>query len=516
MKKIINYRWVASLMVLVALLATISCSKESATETPEVGTNLQPIKVYGHHSSEATKTLLKGLVTHWVRGDEVGIFSPQAGERAGGFGEIKNRPFMAESNEPKSSLTSSFPMYWGEENAPHTFYAYYPYNPKSTIATAIPISLSAVQITTHANYTGHLNRLDFLVATPLTVVSPSNTNPVYGINQIFNHLFTVIEFSIKGKGKLNAVRLMANQTLAFESGTIDITQPTPSAGDPYTFAIQTERSNEVEVTLNYPPPLDLSKPDKAYMVINPITPTGNCLISVKIDGTWKYMIKAAPVGGFKRGTKYGINIETSDLAELNEGEVLSLTGRIWMDKNLGASRVATSVTDSDAYGDLYQWGRGTDGHEKRTSGITNTKSYSVTPGHSWFILPKWADHGTVMDWLETPNGNLWQGVNGTNNPCPPGFRLPTVDEWKAEIATWSPRSAIGAFKSPLKLTMAGLHVERGLIAEGSSGSYWASTYYQNTAYPAGSLSFDNDNGTNPAGTGGLWTCFGLSVRCIKD
>lgn len=38
-----------------------------------------------------------------------------------------------------------------------------------------------------------------------------------------------------------------------------------------------------------------------------------------------------------------------------------------MDRNLGVSRIATSSTDSEAYGDLYQWGRLSDGHEKRTS-----------------------------------------------------------------------------------------------------------------------------------------------------
>ncbi len=30
-------------------------------------------------------------------------------------------------------------------------------------------------------------------------------------------------------------------------------------------------------------------------------------------------------------------------------------GQIWMDRNLGASRVATSLYDVLAYGDLYQW-----------------------------------------------------------------------------------------------------------------------------------------------------------------
>jgi hypothetical protein len=55
-------------------------------------------------------------------------------------------------------------------------------------------------------------------------------------------------------------------------------------------------------------------------------------------------------------------------------------GQIWMDRNLGASRVATSSTDSEAYGDLYQWGRGTDGHEKRDSGTTLTRLVAVSSG----------------------------------------------------------------------------------------------------------------------------------------
>lgn len=55
-------------------------------------------------------------------------------------------------------------------------------------------------------------------------------------------------------------------------------------------------------------------------------------------------------------------------------EVLNLiTGRVWMDRNLGASRVATSSTDEAAYGDLYQWGRFGDGHQCRKSDTTSTK-----------------------------------------------------------------------------------------------------------------------------------------------
>ena len=89
------------------------------------------------------------------------------------------------------------------------------------------------------------------------------------------------------------------------------------------------------------------------------------------------------------------------------------TNRIWLDRNLGATQVATSSTDADAYGDLYQWGRGTDGHEKRDSETTETLSSTDQPGHGDFILAP----DDPFDWRDPQNDNLWQGVDGINNPA---------------------------------------------------------------------------------------------------
>ncbi|MFA5195704.1 MAG: hypothetical protein WC401_07905, partial [Bacteroidales bacterium] len=100
------------------------------------------------------------------------------------------------------------------------------------------------------------------------------------------------------------------------------------------------------------------------------------------------------------------------------------TGEIWMDRNLGASQVAASSTDSAAYGDLYQWGRGTDGHEKRNSVITITLATTDSPGHDDFITTS----SSPNDWRSPQNDNLWQGLSGINNPCPSGYRLPTDAE----------------------------------------------------------------------------------------
>lgn len=126
----------------------------------------------------------------------------------------------------------------------------------------------------------------------------------------------------------------------------------------------------------------------------------------------------------------------------------AITGRTWMDRNLGASQVATSITDAASYGSLYQWGRLTDGHELSNSSTTTIVSTSNNPGHSDFIIGS-------DDWITPSNDLLWQGVNGINNPCPNGFRLPTEAEWEAERLSWTSNDAAGAFASVLKLPIAG-------------------------------------------------------------
>lgn len=182
-------------------------------------------------------------------------------------------------------------------------------------------------------------------------------------------------------------------------------------------------------------------------------------------------------------------------------------GQVWMDRNLGASRVATSSTDSEAYGDLYQWGRGTDGHEKRTSPTTSTRSSTDTPGHGSFITVG----SSPYDWRTPQNDNLWQGLSGTNNPCPSGFRLPTNTELEAERIAWSSNNSAGAFASPLKFVVAGRRSlnTASLFTVGTEGSYWGSTVAFSGSYL---LNFTNSS----ANMYGPSRANGYSVRCLKD
>ena len=183
--------------------------------------------------------------------------------------------------------------------------------------------------------------------------------------------------------------------------------------------------------------------------------------------------------------------------------VTSAGGRVWMDRNLGAAQVATSVTDSAAYGDLYQWGRGDDSHQLRTAGTTTTLSNTDTPGNNLFI------YGST-DWRSTSNANLWQGITGTNNPCPTGFRLPTKVEWETEIASWSSLNKEGGFASPLKLPTPGFrNYSNGVVSnEGLNGDYWSSTV-------DGANSFIMYIHVG-AGTVAFPRAYGFTCRCIKE
>ncbi len=191
--------------------------------------------------------------------------------------------------------------------------------------------------------------------------------------------------------------------------------------------------------------------------------------------------------------------------------VTSKTGRVWMDRNLGANRVAIATDDRDAYGDYYQWGRAKDGHEKSTSAVIDTESATVKPGHDKFI-------SSGANWYTGTVTNLWSGSGGhtpnggVNNPCPNGFRVPTSKEWEKEINTWDKSIADfseRAFQSKLKLITCGYRMRT--VDSNKEGFYWTnqpntggSSYHLNLS-PGGA--FPNFSSSRT---------LGFSVRCIRD
>lgn len=210
-------------------------------------------------------------------------------------------------------------------------------------------------------------------------------------------------------------------------------------------------------------------------------------------------------GSFPSGTVFCGGTQTAVV-----NVVSPTTGKVWMNRNLGASRVATSATDAQAYGDLYQWGRGADGHQCTNSPTTNNLSTGDQPGNSSFIL------SSGGDWRTTSNNNLWMGVNGINNPCPIGYRLPSEVEFDNERQTWSSQTPAGAFASPLKLPSPGARLTDGFIyGMDEAGYYWCNMFNSANVDPirAPHMFF---YGTSGAGIYYLARANGFSVRCIRD
>jgi hypothetical protein len=107
--------------------------------------------------------------------------------------------------------------------------------------------------------------------------------------------------------------------------------------------------------------------------------------------------------------------------------------------------------------------------------------------------------------------NLWQGVNGVNNPCPSGYRIPTETEINAERLSWGQQNSAGAFASPLKLPVAGHrgHNSGSPISVGIHGRYWSSavsgTFLRALNFYSPEAIIANDVRAE-----------GFSVRCLKD
>ena len=178
------------------------------------------------------------------------------------------------------------------------------------------------------------------------------------------------------------------------------------------------------------------------------------------------------------------------------------TGKTWMDRNLGATQVASSSTDAASYGDLYQWGRNSDGHQIRTSILAGGPVASGSEGSNFIT--------SSGDWLSTRDDTRWDGsTKGTEDPCPSGFRVPTDAEWQAELAYFA--NAAGAYNSPLKLPVAGsrYYSNGALYTVGSFGGYWSSTVSGSSARY---LHFNSSH----AAMLSRYRANGFSVRCIKE
>ena len=137
-----------------------------------------------------------------------------------------------------------------------------------------------------------------------------------------------------------------------------------------------------------------------------------------------------------------------------------------------------------------------------------------------------ANDGPVNGWNTTaaPNSSWADGTKTANDPCPPGFRVPTKDHWAGVIAnntstnvgSFTPSATNYAagkkFGTQLMLPAAGYRGldDGALYYRGDFCLYWSSTEYDNIY--AWYLLFSSSD----AYTINNLRTYGLSVRCVAE
>lgn len=190
---------------------------------------------------------------------------------------------------------------------------------------------------------------------------------------------------------------------------------------------------------------------------------------------------------------------------------------IWLQQNLGTPAVATSSTDENSFGDLFQWGRWDDGHQLRTSSTVLSPAANnpsgIGAGNPNFFTsgPAWWNGNILTDEWTAATPAAATSTKGCD-PCKAlgnGWRLPTQTEWE-EIAVKEVITSPGkAYDSNLKLTVGGNRDTSGNANyKGQRGYYWSSTTSSIGAkYFYFSSAIINPSAGGPRGQGSAVRCF---------
>lgn len=185
-----------------------------------------------------------------------------------------------------------------------------------------------------------------------------------------------------------------------------------------------------------------------------------------------------------------------------------ITGRIWLDRNTGASEVCTADNYIDfgfpCHGDIYQWGRNTDGHQKPNSQTTTKKGQNITDSSDKFVI----GHD---DWTSDIHRSAnWMATDG-HAVCPVHYRVPTIQEWEQETSGYG--EEIYQFEHFLKLGSSTIRYSDGSLDNfaghdlaGFGIELWSSTASTHKSYIFNLFS----------GSVLEYRSKGYPVRCIQD
>jgi uncharacterized protein (TIGR02145 family) len=171
-------------------------------------------------------------------------------------------------------------------------------------------------------------------------------------------------------------------------------------------------------------------------------------------------------------------------------------------------------------GGYWQWGRkGPDPVDWYNTNTLNFAHGPTGPGSGE------ANSGSISNWdrLRAPDNAWADGSKTTNDPCPEGYRVPSIAQWQGVIGN-NPVSSVGAwtinatnyssakfFGDNLMLPATGMRESsEALDYRGQSGNYWSNS--EDGSFYASFLSFSQAY----TWTQGWFRQAGLSVRCVAE
>lgn len=205
---------------------------------------------------------------------------------------------------------------------------------------------------------------------------------------------------------------------------------------------------------------------------------------------------------------------------------------IWkgfMCHNLGANYDANPFTPSwELIGNYYQWGRNPNcfGRDEETPCSGDVYGASAP----WGNTESTDNNGSIIGWSnQNPPNDAWtDNVKTADDPCPPGFRVPTKTEWdgvannllnqRTMVGSWASSttnySSGHYFGTSLFLPTTGYRnfTDGRLNLRGSHGYYWSST--SSLDMDAWLMYFRENDAQTDSNTNRR--TYGISVRCVVE